>query len=235
MTVQEQAQADVEGASKEGGADDAVAKSEETSAPENLGEAAGKSDGEDVEKTPADADENKGTIPDSPDGYDFSLPEDLGLKDEKGDPLQFTADDPFVAQGREIASKYGLSQEAVSELVGLYGQVIKDTNEAGVAAQKELAQQRTAEELGKLKTTDADGNEVSGEDRVRRLLASVNSAAGDGASSILKDALTNAAMVEVLEKLIARSGEEVGKSQSGESKHSDLRGRALLEQAFKKS
>ncbi len=50
-------------------------------------------DGEDQGK---DGEKEAPEVPDSPDKYDLTIPDDIGLKDENGDPLQFSADDPLA-------------------------------------------------------------------------------------------------------------------------------------------
>lgn len=185
--------------------------------------------GEEAKKDEGDAGgEEAPKLPESADQYDFTLP-DVGLKDEKGEVFQFDPADPFVGEARELFFKHKIPQDALSEIMGLYARMTLDTQNAATEMSAEAKEQQEAAktaELGKLKTTGADGKEISGETRVDNLLKRFNSYGGDGASKKIAPTLTTADDVIFFEKLLDAALAKPGANPKpgGESATEGLRG-----------
>lgn len=168
-------------------------------------------------------------VPDSPDKYDFTLP-DVGLKDEKGDPFQFDKNDPFVVEARKVAFDNKLPQKALTDLMGLYAKVQAETVAQSSKLAVEAEKTRVAAELSQLASKDAAGKDIAPAARIDALLAKVNTLAGDGASKQLAAGLTNAGVVKVVEKIVeAAIGKASGKEPAkGSATDDNLRGEARL-------
>lgn len=160
-------------------------------------------------------DEKAPEIPTSADQYDFTIPEDLGLKDEKGDPLQFAKDDPLIAEARSLFFENKVPKDVGAKLVGLYAKAVKDTQEATIKAAQEQSDAKIQAGLKKLETKDANGAVVEGGVRVQRVLAGIDTAFGNGASKIIGAELTQPETVIELERWLAVINEgEVGKPKA---------------------
>lgn len=182
---------------------------EETSDKDAGGE---KKDGEDQEE----GDEEKPKLPESPDQYDLTIPDDIGLKDANGDPVQFDADDPLAQGFRDFAHKNGLTQDAVGELVKMYATATKQNLEQSTKAADEKYAEHKQSELQKLEFTDADGKKVTGGARLQKVLNSLDAVFGKSASKIVKRGLINSSDVIEVEKLVAGLQERIGKGEQGD-------------------
>ena len=167
------------------------------------------------EEPPAETTAEERTVPENPDDYDFTLPDDIGLKNEKGEPFQFDPKDPFIAKMREIAHADGMSQKGLSDALKLYAEVQKDTNDALQQGFKAAEETRMTEELGKLSYNDKAGKEVKGEDRVKGILSALEAAGGKDLRAALVPAFVNADAVIALEKLVGLASE--GKIGNGKT------------------
>jgi len=159
--------------------------------------------------------------------YDLTIPEELGLKDEKGDPLQFDKNDPLVEEFRNLAFDNKLSQDAASKMMGMYARAIKESIETSSKDQTAAIEQNKTDQLEKLKMKDANGKNIAPEERVQSALNSLNATLGDGASKKYIEAITDARHVMLIEELVAKSHEKAGKSD-GSTDDENLRGAAAL-------
>ena len=167
-------------------------------------------------------------LPESADQYDLTIPEDIGLKDANGDPIQFADDDPLAKEFRDFAFEKKLDQDAVKGFVKLYAKAIKDSAEQTSAAQAEKINEIRNAEMEKLKTTGADGKEISPGTRIENLKNSVNTVLGDGAfKKLFAPDLISARLVVGIEQLVAKAQETAGKGQENDSLDG-LRGEARL-------
>lgn len=172
--------------------------------------------------------EEAATIPESADKYDFTLSEDIGLKDDKGEPFQFDKEDPLLKDVAEAAFKYKVPQEALTQLLGIYAKDQKATVDKIATDRKTQIDATIDAELKKLETKTADGKNVTGGERVQRLLSGIDAALGDGASKKIAPGLINADIVMGLEKLIAAANESAGKGEGSGSVTDGLRGAAAI-------
>lgn len=191
-------------------------------------------DGIDTDTPPADdtsADDDPApVIPETPDGYDFTLPDDSGLKTEAGDPFQFDPDDPLIAEVRAIAHADGMSQEALSKMMGVFTKSQVDGNNAAQEALKVATEAKVKTELEALTRTGADGKEITGETRVKSLLTALETAGGKEMKEALIPAFTSASIVKAVEKLVGLASEgKIGDAKGNTSSDLDgLTGEALL-------
>lgn len=180
-----------------------------------------------TEKPDQKSEEKAPELPASADQYDFTIPEDLGLKDEKGDPLQFDKDDPIVAEARNVFFENKVPKEVASKMVGLYAKAMKETQEATLKSVQELSTAKIQAGLKKLESKDAAGAVVEGGVRVQRVLAGIDTAFGAGASKIIGAELTQPETVIELERWLAVINEgEVGKPKT------DKRDRSAAERMY---
>jgi len=174
-------------------------------------------------ETEGEEEEVERVVPETADEYDFTLPEDIGLKDEKGDPFQFAEGDEFVQQMREIAHADGMSQRALTEALGLYAKVQKASQENFTAQTAKAQETRLTEELGKLSFKDKEGKDVTGEARVKAVLTSIEAIGDEALKADLVPAFVDAKTTLALEKLVGLASE--GKIGDGKSaKKNDLDG-----------
>lgn len=185
----------------------------------------------DEAKEEAKEEDQKSEPPESADKYDLTIPSDIGLKDENGDALQFADDDPLAKNFRDLAFQENLSQEAVNKFVSLYAEAIKSGVDSTSNAQKEITSTRKAEELEKLKSTDANGKEITPAVRVQAVLQSLDKVLGEGASKKIAPVLTSAEHVFVFEKLIAKAQEGAGKGEA-QGDDDSIRGEARLKKIY---
>lgn len=172
------------------------------------------------------------THPETAEAYTFVIPEDLGLKDEKGEPVAVGKDDPMLKELAASALKHKVPQEFLNDVARLYGQTIKETGEATRGAIQSRMDASIETELTKLETKDADGTNITGAERVGRLMTQLNTRLGDGASSKFAPGIISADIVTLLEKLLAENGEVAG-AAPGAGKNTDgLRGSDLIAAAL---
>ena len=170
-------------------------------------------------------------LPDSADKYDFTIPADIGLKDEKGEAFQFAADDPFVKEAREAAFKHKIPQAALTELLSIYAKANLGQVEVVTSEAKAAEDARVKSELSKLNFKGSDGKEVDGKQRIDTMLKNVNRVLGDdSASKKISAGLINADVVLVIDRLVGKLLEQpTGKEPAGaETKFEGLRGASLL-------
>lgn len=169
-------------------------------------------------------------IPSSADQYDFTVPAEIGLKDEKGEPFQFAKDDPLIAEAGKFFLEGKVPKETASKLIGLYAKAVKEAADATTQGAAEAAKTRAAQELAKLETTSADGKKIAGSDRINSVLAGLDSVLGEGASKKFAPGITSADIALGLEKLVAMAAEGgAGKQPPGAGdKYAGLSGEALL-------
>lgn len=203
-----------------GDADDA--KTEEAEAADDVTSEEGDDDAEKAEEKP---DEN--AVPETAAEYDVTLP-DIGLKDEKGDVLQFEPGDPLVEEFTAIAHEAKLTQGAVSKMLGLFAKSLKESSEVGASTAREQGEAAVAAELKKLETKDSEGKVISAEVRIGRVLKGIDAVLGDGASSKFSKGLTSAETVLLVEKLTSRVSDLSGQLKDSKGTK-DLRGAALLD------
>jgi len=137
--------------------------------------------------------------------YKIEVDPALGIKDEEGNPFTFADGDPFVTSFQDILTKHQAKPEMVQDLINLQMNMQKETAEAGTTANKERAETTRTAELAKLETKGEDGKTITAETRIEALMGSIDSVLGDGASTKLAPALTNAVIVELVEQLLVKS------------------------------
>jgi hypothetical protein len=126
------------------------------------------------------------SLPEKADAYRVELPADF--KAPEGVKYEFKADDPLLAQARNIAHELGIPQEGFSKLLGLYAG-------AQVASQQEVTTARNAE-IAKLGAT--------GPARVDAVATVFKGLLGDSDGQLLASRMFTARDVEVMEKLVSR-------------------------------
>jgi hypothetical protein len=125
--------------------------------------------------------------PQKPDDYKLELPADF--KPPAGVEYKLDTANPALGQLRTVAHKYGLTNEAVSELLGVYA-----GNEVGT--QQAIATARAAE-IAKLGTTAP-----ARVDNVINWLSGMDSSADKGDAKALAGMLVTARHVEAFERII---------------------------------
>lgn len=149
----------------------------------------------------AESDVRKQSLPAAPDKYEIKLPE--GFKPPEGMTFEFKADDPALAQARNLAHQKGWSQEDFSEALGIFASTkvaeLQQTNAAREA------------EMGKLGAT--------GPQRLDAIETWFKAKVGDKANVLVQTlkAYPVAANVEALETVIRLFSSQGGTqfSQSG--------------------
>jgi len=119
------------------------------------------------------ASRDPGTVPDGPDKYDLTLP------DEVTAALGDMADDPMAAVWREVAHKHGVSNEKFS---AMFGDFIAGGLENGVLA-KPIDVNAAWSELGKAAGGDAAARITAGKQRGNSAAAAIKSQVGKGVIS----------------------------------------------------
>lgn len=141
-------------------------------------------------------------VPEDPAEYDFTIPEDIGLKDDAGEPFQFDPEDPFLKEMREIAHADGVSQKGLNDIVALYAKVQKEAVEAQSAGFEKHKEEVITAETEKLSYRTKDGDEVTGKDRIKAILTAVETAGGKEMVTQLSPAFVNAEATIAIEKLL---------------------------------
>lgn len=165
------------------------------------GEGAGDGDGGGSDE------ETERVVPETADAYDFTISEDVGLKNEKGEAFQFDPNDPFIADMRAIAHADGMSQKGMTDVLNLYAKVQKASMEEMQKGAKDAHDAKLAEELGQLTYRDKDGAEIKGEDRVKAILTAIETAGGKELRAALVPAFVDAGAVRAIEKLVGLASE----------------------------
>ena len=137
-------------------------------------------------------DVRKGALPQTPDAYKMELPADF--KPPAGVEFKLDTANPALGQLKSVAHKYGLTQAAVNELIGVYA-----GNEVGTQARIDAGR---AAEVAKLGAT--------GPARIDNVVRFLDSS-GLGA---LKSSLITAAQVEAWESHITKLTNQGGASFS---------------------
>lgn len=158
-------------------------------------------------------------VPEKKEDYDFTIPEDVGLKDEAGDPFQFDKDDPFVAKMRDIALADGMSQKGLTEAIALYAEAQKDAFAAQTEAVQAKRQEAIEAEKAALTYKTKDGTEITAEDRVKAVLTAIEAAGGKEMVEDLSPAFVTAKATIAIEKLVGlvsegKIGDGSGTSQN---------------------
>lgn len=173
-------------------------------------------------------DDKADLVPEKAEDYDLTLP-DVGLKDEKGEPVQFDPDDPLAAEFREWAMANKVPQGEVAKLLGIFANGQKATFDATQGAMTEAQEAAITAELAKLETKGEDNKTISGEQRITRLMAGLKTVLGDGASTAISKGFTNAETVIAIEALLAKLGEQNPTAGAATADFSDLKGGKLLD------
>lgn len=134
-------------------------------------------------------DVRRGSLPQKADDYKLELPADF--KPPAGVDYKLDAANPALGQLKAVAHKHGLSQDAVSEILGLYA-----GNEVGTQAA--IAAARTAE-IAKLGATAP-----ARVDSVINWLTGMDPSADKGDAKALAGMLVTARHVEAFERIITR-------------------------------
>jgi len=134
----------------------------------------------------AEIEARRAEIPETADGYDLSLPDNIVGLD--GKPLKVDADDPLAKGLVEIAHKHGLPKSAVSELVQAYAA----TEVAGARAENE----RLAAETAKLGAKATE--------RIAATTSTLSAQVGQEAATALMGVLGTAAAFTAVEALLAK-------------------------------
>lgn len=134
-------------------------------------------------------DVRKGSLPAKADDYKLDLPADFKLP--AGVDYKLDAANPALGQVKQFAHKHGLTQAAVTELLGIYA-----GNEVGTQAA--IATARAAE-IAKLGTTAP-----ARVDAVTQWLAGMDASADKGDAKALAGMLVTARHVEAFERIITR-------------------------------
>lgn len=140
----------------------------------------------------AEAAENvrKGTLPQKADDYKIDLPADF--KAPVGVEFKFEANDPILAQARELAHAQGMTQDGFSKFLGLYAA-------AKVGEQAQINSAREAE-IGKLGPTAS-----ARVDSVVQWLTGMDATADKSDARALAGMLVTAKHVEAFERIITRT------------------------------
>jgi hypothetical protein len=128
-------------------------------------------------------------LPQKPDDYKLDLPADF--KPPEGIDYKLDTANPALANLRAVAHKHGISQDAVSELLGVYA-----GNEVGT--QQAIATARAAE-IAKLGTTAP-----ARVDAVVNWLVGMDGSADKGDAKALAGMLVTARHVEAFERIMTR-------------------------------
>lgn len=143
-----------------------------------------------------------------PEDYKLEIPESLGLKDEKGEPLKFVEGDPLVVKAQALFAENKIDPKNAGKFMELYGEVIKDTRAGAEAIQSEQTKAHETKmlaELAKLEIKGEDGKTTSGAVRIENLNNSLDDVLGDGASKTFAPGLQNSDIVIALETLIGKA------------------------------
>ncbi|WP_074830579.1 hypothetical protein [Bradyrhizobium lablabi] len=132
-------------------------------------------------------DVRRGSLPQKADDYKLELPSDF--KPPAGVDYKLDAANPALGQLKAVAHKHGLTQDAVTEILGLYA-----GNEVGTQAA--IASARNAE-IAKLGPTAP-----ARVDAVTNWLAGIDSSADKGDAKALAGMLVTARHVEAFERII---------------------------------
>ena len=138
-------------------------------------------------------------IPGEGEDYSYAFPESVELKGEDGQPLVLDTADPVVAKFGEIAKKHNAGQGLVTELMGLYAEMIDMSQKASTA-------RGTDAQAAELKLLDADPDKA--EARVTAAAAGAQKILGPELGKILIDNITTAGMVRVVEAFLDTIGSE---------------------------
>lgn len=134
-------------------------------------------------------DVRKGSLPANPDAYKLELPADF--KAPPGVEFKLDAANPALGHLKQFAHKHGLTQAAVTELLGVYA-----GNEVG--SQAAVAEAKKAE-IAKLGTTAP-----ARVDNVLNWLSGMDSSSDRGDAAALGSMLVTARQVEAFERIITK-------------------------------
>lgn len=190
--------ADAAGEAAEGqAADEAVAPE----IPENYRAEDGSADVAKLLERAAAADAIGEGVPEAPDGYDLSLPEDLDLGE--GGEFAFDADNEHMKAALAVLHEANVSQDVVSKLLPAYAQALQaDVASIGEAVHAELNKQVEAE-MAHLGDKDAQKARVAGVETGLTEIFGNDDAAKESARAVTSDLRTFAAF-EAIEKLVSK-------------------------------
>lgn len=127
-------------------------------------------------------------VPENVDGYDLALSEKIEISE--GNPIEFSKDDPLVAEFLKEAHAAGKSQEQVSAELGMAAKVLQANFAARDAATKE-AVAAEAEKIGvdRLKAAHASLSALTSNDDADKIFENIStSAAFDAVERLLTKA-----------------------------------------------
>lgn len=144
-------------------------------------------------------DVRKGSLPAKADDYKLDLPADF--KPPAGVEFKLDAANPALGALRNVAHKYGLPQDAVTEIIGLYA-----GNEVGTQAAIATAKAAEIAKLGPSAPARVDG--------VINWLTGMDASTDKGDAKALAGMLVTARHVEAFERIINRLTTQGGASFS---------------------
>jgi hypothetical protein len=151
-------------------------------------------------------------VPAEGETYDLAFPDDFDLKDPDGKVVQLDPEDPAVAKFTEIATKHNMGKGAVSDLMSVYGDILKTIHTANTES---VEANRTAE-FAKLDTDPAKAEERA----ITAARGLINQVPQDKRSAIrpLIDQLTTAETIIAVETLLEVFAGEGAASPSTDGK-----------------
>lgn len=183
-------------------------------------EAAADASGEDGEAEPGEGESDEAlAAPDSPDGYELNVPEDLEWPG--GMEITIDMESEEAAQLRQIAFDEGLTQDGMNRLVDAHMRSMAQ----GYKAIASLLKTNTEAEIAKI-----------GADKIAQIDNQLRAAIGEEAANKLFPVLSTAASYEAVSVLMDKLNESDSPRRIGGGAEPDvseqLQGRDLLESAF---
>lgn len=183
-------------ASESTGANDAAA-GEQPEIPEAYRTEDGKADLakliERVQAADAEAAERAKGVPETVEGYEIKLADDLRLPD--GSPIQIDKDNPLLKEFLQDAHSAGKTQEQVSRELSFFAKELSNV----IAGQKQATEQQIAAEIAKI---DPDASKA--ERRFEAVRKGLSEAIGDDGASALFEEIRSAGSFAALEQLHER-------------------------------
>lgn len=134
-------------------------------------------------------------LPEEGKDYELAFPKEFDLKGADGEVVKLDPTDPIVGAFKEVAKKHHMGQGAVSDLMGLYGDIIK-------TAYSQNAEEAKAKQDAEYATLDPDRKKA--EERASAAVRGLQKAFGKNAAlaAPLIESMTTAAHVKAIEALI---------------------------------
>lgn len=146
-----------------------------------------------VQAADAEAAERAKGVPETVEGYEIKLADDLRLPD--GSPIQIDKDNPLLKEFLQDAHSAGKTQEQVSRELSFFAKELSNV----IAGQKQATEQQIAAEIAKI---DPDASKA--ERRFEAVRKGLSEAIGDDGASALFEEIRSAGSFAALEQLHER-------------------------------